>query len=531
MPRKSRRRSARAPHHDSAAEERSARRSSYEAKRDLDSSTEPSASADAEGGGAGPLIFVVQKHAAHRLHYDLRLELGNLLKSWALPKGPSLDPSERRLAVMVEDHPLSYASFEGVIPSGEYGAGADIVWDNGTYAPDDEGTLEFSDRAEAERRVAAGLDAGKLSIRLRGRKLKGSWALIRTSQNEQSWLLLKHRDSAAYERDILADEASILSNFTIDDLQSGRAPNDSEAFAIPTPAQLPGARRRPMPRSPHPMLATTATPPTREAGWLVEPKLDGIRVVACLQDGAARLLSRNGSDLTTQYPATAAAVAKQPANSLIVDGELVAPDSRGIPSLSLLQRRMNLAGEFNATMADDRIPVVYFVFDVLYVDSFDVRRIPLWQQRELLMRTIDPALEIAVLERFDAPANQVYEALVARGYEGVVAKRLNSLYVAGERSDSWRKRKSERTDEFVVVGYTDGSGSRASSFGALVLGQRDQQGTFVYAGRVGTGFRANQLDLIRDRMNTLAEEANVFAKTSPDVPLHTPVRPALVVEV
>jgi len=247
----------------------------YEKKRDFSRTPEPSLGPSV--GGQGPLAFVVQKHSARRLHYDLRLEVGGALKSWAVPSGPSPDPAVKRLAVMVEDHPLEYRSFEGVIPQGEYGAGQVIVWDEGTYSPDEDGRLSFDDRKEAEERVKHGLRSGKLSLLLRGHRLKGSWTLVKMRQKGNNWLLIKHRDEYARPGgDLLKEAGSVISGLSIDDLKAGKKPANPGPATI-SPKDIPGALRAPLPEAMAPMLATAAELPLHGSGWLLEKRQQKVR--------------------------------------------------------------------------------------------------------------------------------------------------------------------------------------------------------------------------------------------------------------
>ena len=507
----------------------------YERKRDFARTPEPAAPAvgrDPATRGRGPLTFVVQKHAARRLHYDLRLELDGALKSWAVPRGPSVDPKERRLAVAVEDHPLDYRTFEGVIPGGQYGAGEDIVWDNGTYSPDEAGRFSFSDRAEAEARVRAELAAGKLSFRLRGRKLKGSWALVRTDDADgRSWLLLKHRDAAASAPDdVLARDASVLTAVTIDQLKAGATLPPASGLLTPNPAEVAGAKPAALPASLRPMLATARAGSFSDPAWVYEPKLDGIRALARIEHGQVRLRSRNGMDLARGYPALAEALAAQPADAMLLDGEIVAPDAHGVPSFARLQRRMGLVEPAEIERAEAEIPVIYYVFDLLHLDGVDLRRVPLWQRRELLLRAVDPSARLQALEPIAADGRRVYRTLVDRGFEGVVAKRRDSRYLAGKRSTSWLKIKHQASNEFLVGGYTVGNGSRAKTFGALLLGQRDDEGALAFVDRVGSGFSAAALETIRARLDPLVTPGHPFTDDPPSDVETVFVRPELVAE-
>jgi len=491
----------------SPAPQRTASLEAYDDKRDFARTAEPPPKLPPTG--EGPLTFVVQKHAARQLHYDVRLELDGVLLSWSVPKGPALDPGEKRLAVMVEDHPLDYASFEGIIPRGQYGAGQVIVWDNGTYSPD-EGGCSFADRAEAEERMRRDLAEGKLSFTLRGRKLKGSWTLVKMSRGENEWLLIKHRDHLADdERDITKEDRSVICGLSIDDLKNGRLPPERDSAGVAF-AGLPGVRRARAPDALAPMLATPASEPFSDPAWVFEPKLDGARAIAILRDGKLRLLSRRGLDIANQYPALAAELTLQPAAELVLDGEIVAPDEEGRPSFELLQQRLNLTREADIKRAEAEIAVLYFAFDVLYADGYDLRRVPLERRRGALERVLAPSGRVRLLEQFAAEGEAAYDAAVEHGLEGVLAKRRASTYRDGQRSPDWLKIKSTQSDEFAVGGFTAGQGARASTFGALLLGQYED-GRLVYCGSVGSGFDDRTLVALRQRLDALQRKARPFA--------------------
>ena len=500
----------------------------YQEKRDFARTPEPPAKRTKSGGG--PLTFVIQKHAARQLHYDFRLEVDGVLKSWAVPKGPSLDTSDKRLAHMVEDHPLDYGSFEGKIPKGAYGAGQVIVWDNGTYSPD-EGGLSFHDRAEAERRMRRGITDGKLSITLRGRKLKGSWTLVKMSRGENDWLLIKHKDAHANaERDITDENRSVICDLTIEDLKDGRLPDRAQGGVALNPAGLPAARPAALPTSMAPMLATLAGAPFSDPDWCFEPKLDGVRTIALIRGGEAKLLSRRGLDATKQYPSLAAELAQQPASELALDGEIVALDSRGVPSFELLQQRINLTRETDIRHAETEVPVLYYVFDLLHADGYDLRAVPLDERKELLARVLAPTDRVLLVEDIDESGEIAYRAAVEVGLEGLVAKRRDSTYEPGQRSRAWLKIKATQSDEFIIGGYSQGEGGRRDTFGALLLGQREG-GRLVYTGSVGSGFDDRTLAELRRRLDRFAAKRCPFAETPP---LKSPavwVRPELVAEV
>ena len=538
----------------------------YDAKRDFGKTPEPPPPSpslppsEPPAAATGPLTFVVQQHRATRMHYDVRLEVGGAMPSWPVPKGPSTNPRERRLAIQTEDHPLDYASFEGVIPKGQYGAGEVIVWDNGTYSPDEDGRLAFGDREEAEARVRAGIEAGKLSITFRGRKLKGSWTFVKTQASEDSWLLIKHQDVAADpDRELTAEDASVISGLTIADLQAGRLPDPAHSGTPPHFADLPGVEAGTPPRDLKPMQADLASEPFDNPAWFFEPKLDGIRALATIEGGASpdagyprrsldagiprrvSLRARSGRDITAQYPALVRALAEQPVASAVLDGEIVTLDERGVPSFELLQRRMGLQNAEEIAVADAERPVLFFAFDALALDGYDLRRVALEHRAEVFARVLLPGPLVQRVETFAADGIAAYEAAKALGLEGVVAKRRDSVYEGGRRSQRWLKVKARQTGDFVIGGHHSGEGARAGTFGALLLGTQDgdpaghprveEEQALRYVGRVGTGFDDTTLRELRARLDAIETDANPFAEEPPDVDRVTFVRPELVAEV
>ena len=392
----------------------------YEGKRDFDRTTEPGP------GPAGParrsLTFVVQKHAARRLHYDFRLEIDGVLKSWPVPKGPSLDPQEKRLAVMVEDHPLDYGAFEGVIAQGSYGAGQVIVWDNGVYSPDEGGALSFGDREQANERMRQGLEAGKLSFTLRGRKLSGSWTLVRTQRSPKDWLLIKHSDEHADpDLDVLEQERSVLSGLTIADLKSGRLPEP--AREIGRPAAFPSRLK--------PMLPSSGGQPFSDPEWLFEPKLDGCRVMAFLRAEKVTLRGGNGKALTRSLPAIVGDLEAQPEQELVIDGEVVALGDDGLPDRDLLHGALDSKG--GATSES----LIYYVFDVLYLNGRDLRKVALHERKTLLARTLLPMARLKPVEYVDGEGEAFAQVTAGMGLEGMVAKRRDSAYESGVESGRW----------------------------------------------------------------------------------------------
>ena len=499
----------------------------YQKKRDFKQTPEPHPAQKTRN--ADSLIFVIQKHAARQLHYDFRLEVDGVLKSWAVAKGPSSDTATKRLAVMVEDHPLEYADFEGVIPAGQYGAGQVIVWDRGIYSPDEDGELHFGDRTVAEDMMTKGLTAGKISITLRGEKLKGSWTLVKMQRSDNNWLLIKHRDEYAdATRDILSVEASVISGLTINDLKSGRLPEPPDPAPV-APADIAGAIKAAFPSKISPMLASPVSRPFSDEKWLFEPKLDGFRTLAFLNNGKVRLQSRNEFDVTVHYKALAESVKRQPAKQLILDGEIIALDAKGKLCFQCLQgllKSMKRPEKFEAPSA-----VIYYVFDILYLDGFSLTKVPLIRRKELLKSMISPTDDLRLVEHFATDGPTVYQAAIKNGMEGVVAKGIDSIYEPGKRSRNWLKIKAAASDDFVVAGYTPGTGNRTKTFGALVLGYYDNEQELQPAGNVGSGFDNDTLADLRKRLDFLIAKSAPFKTKPEDSKDVTWVKPEIVVEV
>ncbi|HEX7044596.1 MAG TPA: non-homologous end-joining DNA ligase [Burkholderiales bacterium] len=491
----------------------------YSAKRAFDATPEP---APAVAARHGPLLFVVQQHAARRLHYDFRLEAGGVLKSWAVPKGPSLDPRDKRLAVQTEDHPFDYASFEGVIPRGQYGAGEVIVWDCGVYSPDEDDRSWFHDRAEAERRVRAGLEAGKLSFTLRGEKLKGSWALVR-SADRKNWFLIKHRDRFVSEVPVTDRNRSVLCGLTVEELKAvpvGRLP---AARLVPT------GDREPLPARLAPMLAESGESAFTHPDWQWEPKLDGYRALAFIDAKGATFRSRRaGMDLTAAFPALIEELRQQAVDGMVLDGEIIAFDPNGRPSFSVLQNRAQLKNAREIAAADRTVPVVYYCFDLLHFAGIDLRRAPYVDRRRYLAQCLLPTPHVQLVHAED-DGIALYRAALANGFEGVIAKRKDSRYEAGRRSSAWLKIKPTQSAEFVVGGYTAGKGARAA-LGALLVGYY-ADGRLHYAGHVGSGFDDRTLAEVRARLERLRTDERPFVEKPP---LHSPtvwLEPEVVAEV
>jgi bifunctional non-homologous end joining protein LigD len=492
----------------------------YAAKRTFTRTPEPPA--QAAGQRQGPLLFVVQKHAARRLHYDFRLELDGVLKSWAVPKGPSLDPDDKRMAVEVEDHPFEYASFEGVIPEKQYGAGNVIVWDCGVYSPDEDRGYAFDDRAAAEARVRAELADGKLSFFLCGEKLKGSYTLVRTRATNQ-WLLIKHKDRFAHANDVLARSLSVLSGASLDELLPAKPPMRLEAARL-----APCGPAEEFPTQLGPMLAETGDGARSDPAWRYEPKLDGYRVLAYLAGGRVHLQSRRGLDLTPCFPEIVAELAAHPAGHMIVDGEIVALGPDGRPSFNALQNRAQLKGAAEIAAAQRTSPVALVCFDLLHFAGMNLRAAPYADRRRYLSQCLLPGAHLQLVHASDN-AEQLYAAALENGFEGIVAKRLDSPYREGRRSRDWLKLKSAQSAEFLIGGYTRGNGAR-EPLGALLLGYREGK-ALRYAGHVGSGLDEATIAMLLERSAKLKRADSPFAEPPP---LHRPttwLTPRLVAEV
>ena len=478
----------------------------YTAKRKFDATPEPAPAP--LPARKGPLLFVIQQHAARRLHYDLRLECDGVLKSWAVPKGPSLDPSEKRLAAQTEDHPFEYASFEGVIPPGQYGAGEMIVWDCGVYSPDEDSEYWFHDHAEAERRVREGLEKGKLGFFLRGEKVKGSFALVRMA-DKKNWLLIKHKDRFVAKTDLTALARSVLSNATLDEVKA------IPLKRLPAERLVPFGDAEKMPAALSPMHAELGDAPFDDPHWMWEPKLDGYRALAFIDEHGVTLKSRRGLDLG-RFAKLEDDLAKQAVNAMVLDGELVAFDAQGKPSFNAMQ---------NAAAGT---PVVFYCFDLLHFAGLNLRKAPDSDRRRYLAQCLLPT-PLVQLVHISEEGTALHQAALESGLEGVVGKHKASVYEPGKRSSSWLKVKATQSGEFVIGGYTRGKGSRAP-FGALLLGYW-QGGKLHYASHVGSGFDEATVRQASERLEPLRRDSCPFVE-KPE--LHSPtiwVEPKVVAEV
>jgi len=486
----------------------------YTAKRKFEKTPEPEPHVPQQGRR---LVFVVHKPAARALDYDLRLELDRVLKSWAVPKGPSLDPNVKRLAVMVEDHPLAYRDFEGVIPQGNYGAGSVIIWDQGVYRHP-----AARNEEENGQLLLAGLKKGDLKFVLEGEKLRGEFALVKIRTDEKSWLLLKKKDRSAANRDILLENRSVVSNRTLEEMLAG---GETEPF---TKKKLQQIRRHeaeeseadlplsPMPHQIRPMLATLAQEPFDHPDWLFEVKWDGYRAVAEIRGGDVSLYSRNLLPLNEKFPPVVESLRKFPFDALL-DGEIVVVDDQGKPDFELLQNyRSSGSGH-----------LLYYVFDLLHFQGHDLTGLPLIRRKEFLKKILPQAPKIRFSDHVRGDGVLFFRVARDKGLEGIIAKHGESVYRIGTRSRQWLKLKTRLTQEGVITGFTAPRGGRRH-FGTLVLGVYDGD-ELICIGHAGGGFKAKELAEIRARLDPLIQEECPF-KARPETRA-TWVRPELVCEV
>ena len=537
--------------------------------------------------------FVVQKHRATRLHYDFRLEMDGVLKSWAVPKGPSLDPADKRLAMQVEDHPVSYFHFEGKIPEGNYGAGTVMVWDTGTWKPlGDEHAM---------------LNKGDLKFQLNGEKLKGEFVLAkmrssRPGSKGTEWLLIKKKDDAVKPGfDIDKLDYSVLTKRSLseiaddkgsDEWQSSRkatvrkrakwltesgdrkiqkqnsevnvnksgvsrekrnSPHDQQenqrkkkdsqgSVSSTQPektaaenlnkllAKIPNVRRAAMPREIHPMLATLVEEPFDDPQWLYEVKWDGYRAVAFISEGRARLVSRNQNEMTSEFPEIAQAMQNLSVENAILDGEVVALDEEGRPSFSLMQQRTGMTSPGARGARNRAVPIVYYAFDLLYLNGHNLMAAPLEQRKALLQQAI-PADKgfLRYSDHYPEQGTALYGVARDKGLEGIIAKLRTGAYVQ-KRSREWLKIKITRRQECVIAGYTDPKGSR-ENFGSIVLGLYDENGKLVHVGNAGSGFTESTHAALWKKLHALETDKNPFGGKIESTRRPHWIKPELVAEI
>ncbi len=542
----------------------------YKRKRRFEETPEPPPKVEKKKGNR----FVVQKHEATRLHYDFRLEMEGVLKSWAVPKGPSLDPADKRLAMQVEDHPVSYFDFEGNIPEGNYGAGSVMVWDVGTWQPLSPVPVNGKYLPGTEAEAAAMIAKGDLKFRLKGKRLQGDFALIkmkgrRPGSKGNEWLMIKKHDDHVVEGyDAGEIDESVLSKRSMDEIAgdsrskewkssrpAGRgklkaawladaiarvekkkkskittegagdhrgkikkssvspvssvvkdAPNPVPARSSPIAGS--GPVKRPMPSTIHCMLAESVDEAFDNPEWLFEVKWDGYRAVAFIENGKVRLVSRNQNELTARYPELRDLPEFIKAKSAILDGEVVALDEQGKASFSLMQQRTGFrpGGKRAAAKAD--VPVLYYAFDLLYLDGEDWRRVPLDDRKRKLASVVTTGDSLRFSDHYEQHGKALFEMARAKGLEGIVAKRRASCYEE-HRSRDWLKIKIRHQLECVVGGFTRPEGSR-THFGSLVLGLYDKQGRLIHVGQAGSGFNQKSLSEIMLTLKKLESKKNPF---------------------
>ncbi len=520
---------------------RSAPLAEYRRKRDFSRTEEPDG--QVAPSRKGTLRFVIQKHAASHLHFDLRLELAGVMKSWAVPKGPSLDPSVKRLAMEVEDHPIDDNTFEGTIPKGEYGGGTVMLWDRGTYRSD------AADDGDDESAIRRGYRSGDLKFTLQGERLRGSWVLVRmrgrdTGSSKPQWLLIKHRDDEARDDiDIVAETmTSVASGRTMDEIAAGKKrpakarksptasrpapPSTRKASAAPTGSRAAGRLE--------PMYASIGTSVPDGDGWTFEPKYDGIRVLAFVTKDAVRLVTRNGNEKTKQFPEIAEALralGRKAERELVVDGEIIAVVDGEVARFQALQDRMHVKDELAIEHFADTQPAAIVLFDIL-VDGPDILLKEPWATRRkhlerVLRRRTNHRLRLS--ESIPGDGKEMLERVRRDGWEGVIAKRTSSPYEPGVRSKSWLKLKVEHRQEFVIGGWTEPRNTR-EHIGAILLGYFEGD-RFIYVGHTGGGFtRAGLKDMYR-RLSRLERKTPPFERPPRTNERAHWTRPEIVVEV
>ena len=488
----------------------------YKRKRKFDQTPEPSGDINKPAGAS----FVIQKHRATRLHYDFRLEMEGVLRSWAIPKGPALNPAEKRLAVETEDHPIDYGEFEGVIPRGNYGAGNVIIWDRGTYEMVDPDTPE------------KGWKKGKLHFILHGRKLKGEWILVRGSREPKQWIFFKVRDRyASQEIDITKERPeSVISGTLVEDVGK----ESSKQWVTPIERELeqygmkkPG--RVPLPAKISPMLATLIDEPFDGKDWLFELKLDGIRALVVKDGDNLDMSTRNSRDLTKRFPTLSGAFGELKAGTAVLDGEIVALDDKGHSHFSLIQPRIHLSHAGDIASADEKIPVYFYAFDLLYLNGYNLMNFPLVERKAVLHKLIpDSTGWIRYVDHVDGKGKEFFGVVSKHGLEGIVAKLKTSEYQQ-TRSKHWLKIKTQQTDHFVVGGFTPPEGSR-KHFGALLLGLYRNK-DLIYVGRAGGGFSDRTLADTHKKLQRLIAKKCPFTTVPAEARRSTWVHPRLVCEV
>jgi len=471
----------------------------YFRKRRFKETPEPKGSI--KKGQSKQLAFVIQEHDATRLHYDFRLELDGVLKSWAIPKGPSLDPHERHLAVQTEDHPYDYRKFEGVIPEGNYGAGNVIIWDEGWYEP-------RTETDDPEKLLRKELKEGHLTFVMHGKKLKGEFALIKMehANDENAWLLVKKTDEYASTKDVTKQDESVKSHKRVDDMGATN--------------KLPDLSKYPQKTAPwhvSPMLCTLVDEPFDDPDWIFEIKWDGYRAVGTKHTGDVTLYSRNGNDFLAKYPPVSEAM-RDFKHDVIVDGEIVVVDDDGNAHFEWLQNWKR----------DQHGSLHYYIFDILWVDGHDVRTMPLVERKKILRGIFPKNDTLRYSDDIEAGGTKLFAEMQKRGMEGMVAKRADSPYREQDRGRDWLKIKTHLRQEVVIGGYTEPRGGR-KYLGSLLVGVYDK-GDFVYVGHSGGGIPDEQRKLLQEKLAKLERKTSPFSTVpKPNSTVHW-VKPEVVCE-
>ena len=483
----------------------------YKKKRNFRKTAEP---VGKTGSRDNQLHFVVQKHAARNLHYDFRLELNGVLKSWAVPKGPSLDPTIKRLAMHVEDHPYDYKDFEGVIPAGEYGAGQVIVWDSGTYhAPD------TSDKKESEKLLNQSYEKGDMKFVLEGQKLKGGFVLVKMkNRGDKQWLLIKHKDEYASADDILSDDHSVLSDKTIDNIEAAGTKQNEKSKKTNLVKDINGVKKSKFPDRIKPMLAVLIDKPFNDKNWIFEIKWDGYRAIAEVEDGKVSLYSRNNISFTKKFSPIVESL-KKIEHDVILDGEVVSVDDKGISKFQLLQ-------EFQKTGNGN---LLYYVFDIIYLDGYDIKKLPLIKRKDILRKILPSLPNVIYSDHIENDGEEFFKMAEKQNIEGILAKNKQSAYQLNKRSNDWLKIKIRKQQEAIIGGFTRPKGSR-KNLGSLVLGVF-KGNELVYIGHSGGGFTENSLAEIRKKLEPLARKSSPFKIIPKTNTPATWVEPKLVCEV
>lgn len=482
----------------------------YNQKRDFKQTPEPKTS---EKHTKGQLRFVVQRHDASSLHYDFRLEMEGVLKSWAVPKGPSMNPADKRLAVEVEDHPYSYRTFEGDIPEGNYGAGHVEIWDEGTYHH-----TEITDRAEGEKALLEELQKGSLHLVLEGEKLKGAFSLVKMKgRGENNWLLVKKEDEFAVEETY---DPETQTGKTVGKSQKkavAKSRKESKSAREKQPAGKP--EKATMPHRIVPMMARLTDKPFDHPDWIFENKWDGFRAIAEVENGNVALYSRSGNSFKEQYPPLVKALEKLKAGQAILDGEIVVQDEKGRIVFQHLQNFQNTPTEH----------LYYYVFDILYLNGEDLRNLALLERKKHLEKLLQDSGPIRYSEHRAEKGVAFFKEAEKQQTEGIMAKKADSKYLTGKRSDDWLKVKTHLRQEVVIGGYTEPKGSRIH-IGALLLGVYENS-KLRYIGQSGSGFNRESLEQLIQKLKPLEQEASPFegkVKVSRAV---TWVKPELICEI